>query len=104
MAIEQLQLIDTIVQQTKQLLQLAESEQWQDLADLEQQRQSQLQNLTLEKLQLPASQHKDVELKLTMLIDLNHKLETMCREQRQDIVTELKQFDHASKAVKAYTK
>ena len=91
------------IDKSKQLLVLAEAGEWEQFSELEQQRQSLLNRLRLENLELTGAQYAEVHSKMAELIDLNDQLENICRQQRSEIAEQLQKISHGNKATKAYS-
>ena len=91
------------IDKSKQLLVLAEAGEWEEFLELEQQRQSLLNGLSLERLELTGSQYAEVHAKMEELIDLNEQLEVICRQQRSELAKQLQKISHGNKATKAYS-
>lgn len=99
-----LKLISQGIEKSKQLLELAEEGDWDAFSQLEAERQSNLESLQLGGFNnLTDAQHAEVQKQMEMLIDLNRKLEEVCRQQRSDFADKMKTFTQGNKAKKAYS-
>jgi len=92
------------IEKSKQLLKLAEADDWDAFTQLEEKRQSDFSSLQLENLSnLTDAQHAEVQKQMAMLVDLNCQLEELCRQQRSDLSDQMKKFTQGNKAKKAYS-
>lgn len=99
-----LTLISQGIEKTKQLLKLADADDWDAFNQLEKQRQSDFSSLQLENLNnLTDAQHAEVQKQMEVLVDLNRQLEDLCRQQRSDLSEQMKKFTQGNKAKKAYS-
>jgi putative cell wall-binding protein len=92
------------IDKSKQLLDFAESGDWEAFNQLEAQRQSELSAIQLQGLDLNEAQYAEINDQMQILIDLNTKLEQVCRQQRSDLTEEMKKFTKSNKAIKAYSR
>jgi len=98
-----LKLISQGIEKSKQLLELAEADDWDAFNQLEEERQLDLTNIQLHDLDLSDAQHAHINNQMQILIDLNTKLEQVCRQQRSDLAEQMKKFTQGNKAKKAYS-
>jgi flagellar protein FliT len=99
-----LTLISQGIEKSKQLLKLAEADDWDAFHELEAERQSDFTSLHLDNLNnLTDVQHAEVLKQMEMLVDLNQQLEEVCRQQRSDLSAQMKKFTQGNKAKKAYS-
>ena len=98
-----LTLISQGIEKSTQLLELAEASDWDAFNQLEEERQLDLTNIQLHDLDLSDTQHAHINNQMQILIDLNTKLEQVCRQQRSDLAEQMKKFTQGNKAKKAYS-
>ncbi len=82
----QIELIVKGIDMSKALLQLAEQQEWQQFLELTQQRQETLSKLDLQSASVNASQYDEIQQKMALLMKLNDQIETVCKQQRNEIV------------------
>jgi hypothetical protein len=99
----QIELIVKGITMSKSLLRFAENEEWQQFSELELQRQSILSKLDLQTAQVSDSQYDELQQAMTSLITLNSQIETICRQQRDEIADHLKQLNTGKNAKNAYS-
>jgi len=99
----QIELIVKGIDMSKALLQLAEQQEWQQFLELTQQRQETLSKLDLQSASVNASQHEEIQQKMTVLMKLNDQIETVCKQQRSEIVDNIKQLNKGKNAKNAYS-
>lgn len=98
-----LKLILEGISNSKRLLDMAEAEDWELFLELEAQRYTSLIDLKLEAVGPTAEQYVEIHSRMNELIDLNDRIEIVCRRQRSDLVEQLKEFKKGAKAHKAYS-
>ena len=91
------------IKKSEQLLGLAESGEWEQFLELEEQRQATLAVLKLDNLDLNEQQYAEMHEQMNQLISLNEQLDIVCRQQRAHLVTELQKLSKGTKAKKAYS-
>jgi hypothetical protein len=98
-----LSLIQNGIAMSKQLLDHAAADEWEQFFELETQRHAALIGLKLEPVGPTAEQYQQIREQMTVLIDLNNQLEEVCKQQRSMLADHLRQFNKNNKAHKAYS-
>jgi len=91
------------VSKSKQLLELAESGEWEQFLELEEQRRASLSVLSLDNLDLDDEQYAKIREPMVELVALNEQLESVCIQQRSELAKELQKIQQGNKVNKAYT-
>jgi len=99
----QIELIVKGIGMSKALLQLAEQQDWKQFLELTQKRQEVLSKLDLQSASVNASQHDEIQQKMTLLMKLNDQIEAVCKQQRSEIADNLKQLNKGKNAKNAYS-
>jgi len=93
-------LISQALALTEKVLSLAESDEWETFAELEQQRLQIIQQIDTSNLTL--SDADEARNSLQKMIELNARLQRVCEESRQFAANELKSLKKGASAIKAY--
>ena len=99
----QIELIVKGIDMSKALVKLAEQQEWQQFLELTQQRQETLSKLDLQSASVNASQHEEIQQKMTLLMKINDQIEAVCMQQRSEIADNLKQLNKGKNAKNAYS-
>ncbi len=86
----------------KQLL-LAASEEWDDFLLLEASRQQLLRSIKVDGIALSEADGAMLYKKMTILIELNEQLASICLQRRSELAVNLKKIRVGSKVSKAYS-
>ena len=100
---QQLDLVIDSIAQSKQLLEMAASEDWDNFFEIDAKRQSALSQLHLNADDVADDELLELTERMLELIELNELLEAICQKERLNMLEQLQNLNKNRSAHKAYS-